>query len=176
MTHPALSLREFEGAGYDKGRSVVWQVAWLALRTPLSAWFVPAKLRVLVLRVFGARIGDDVLIRHGVKIHWPWKLVVGNGSWLGEGAWILNLEDVEIGSDVCISQDVLICSGSHQRRSRTFEFDNAPIRIADRAWIGARAVVLRGVVVGPNCVVGANTVVASDLGPGSVVISRATSV
>lgn len=171
MTHPSLSLKDFRGDGYERGRSVIVQIAWLAVRGPLSMWCVPAALRVKVLRMFGAEIGDGVLIRHGVRIHWPWKLSVGDNCWIGESAWILNLEPISLASNVCVSQGVLLCSGSHQRMSPTFEFDNGEIEIKDRVWVGARAVVLRGVVLGERCVVGANVVVAKDLEAGAVVVA-----
>ena len=121
-----MSLRDFTGAGYDKGRSLVvqlpWMMAWHWLTSP---WWCPNSLRVKVLRAVGARIGDGVLVRHNAKIHWPWKLEIGDYSWRGEEAWILNLENVSIGSNSCISQQALICTGSHDRYSPTFEFDNA---------------------------------------------------
>ncbi|WP_115948473.1 putative colanic acid biosynthesis acetyltransferase [Rhodococcus wratislaviensis] len=138
-------------------------------------WWCPRRLRIWILRAFGAEIGNDVLIRHRVRIHWPWKLSVGNSSWIGEGAWILNLESVSIGNDVCISQDALICTGSHDFNSSTFEFDNGRIFIEDGVWIAARATILRGVRIGENSLIGATALVASDtpaysrvLGPHSV--------
>jgi putative colanic acid biosynthesis acetyltransferase WcaF len=75
---------------------------------------------------------------------------------------------VTIGDDVCISQEVLLCTGSHDRYSPTFEFDNASILIEDRAWIAARATVLRGVRIGADAVVGATALVTSDLAVGAV--------
>jgi putative colanic acid biosynthesis acetyltransferase WcaF len=122
-----------------------------------------------VLRAFGAKIGTGVLIRHDVKIHWPWKLTVGKNSWIGEGAWILNLEPVKIGQDVCISQEVLLCTGSHDRQSPTFEFDNARIVIGDRSWVATRATVLRGVSIGDDCCVGATALVVGDLPSGTTI-------
>lgn len=164
------ALRQFRGEGYDRGRPTPWQVAWLLTQSVLTQhWWCPGALRVAVLRRFGARIGEGVNVRHRVRIHWPWKLSVGDGSWIGEGTWILNLVDVEIGANVCVSQDVLLCTGSHDRNSPTFEFDNAPIRIEDHAWVAARATVLRGVVVGRGAVVGATALVVGDVAAGVVV-------
>ena len=114
-----------------------------------------------------------MLIRHDVKIHWPWKLTVGDNSWIGEGVWILNLEPVTIGSDVCISQEVLLCTGSHDRRSPTFEFDNAPISIGDGSWVATRATVLRGVTIGKDCVVGATLLVVKDVADGQTLTPAA---
>jgi putative colanic acid biosynthesis acetyltransferase WcaF len=170
------SLSGFTGAGYDKGRGPVTQIAWYALSGLLvTRWWCPNRVRTGVLRGFGAQIGAGTLIRHRVRIHWPWKLVVGANSWIGEGSWILNLEPVIIGDDVCISQDVLLCTGSHDRHSSTFEFDNAPIRVQHGAWIATRATVLRGVEIGEDAVVGATALVTSDVPSGAVVLApRAT--
>jgi putative colanic acid biosynthesis acetyltransferase WcaF len=66
---------------------------------------------------------------------------------------------------------VLLCTGSHDRRSPTFEFNNAPIRIEDGAWIAARATVLRGTSIGCNAVVGATALVTSDVAPNAVVLA-----
>lgn len=166
------SLAGFTGTGYDKGRGTAWQVAWMVASSGLvMRWWCPAGLRIAVLRGFGAEIGEGVLVRHRVRVHWPWKLVVGAHSWIGEGAWLLNLEPVVIGKDVCISQDVLLCTGSHDRSSPTFEYDNAPIRVDDGAWVAARAIVLRGVVVGESATVGAGALVTRDVPPGGTVLA-----
>ena len=166
------NLAGFTGAGYDKGRNKLTQALWLATSGLLfRQWWIPSRLRVAILRRFGARIGNDVLIRHRVRIHWPWKLVVGDHTWIGEGAWLLNLEPIEIGSHVCISQDVLLCTGSHDRRSQTFEFDNAPIRIQDRAWVAARATVLRGVTIGEGATIGACALVTRSVQSNATVLA-----
>lgn len=166
------SLSAFTGANYDRGRSVAWQIAWLmASSLVVGQWWCPMKLRVAVLRAFGAEIGQDVVFRHRVRVHWPWKLRVGDGSWVGEGVWILNLEPVDIGSNVCVSQEVLLCTGSHDRTSPSFEFDNAPITIEDDAWLATRATVLRGCVIGRGAVVGATALVTSDVAAHATVLA-----
>jgi putative colanic acid biosynthesis acetyltransferase WcaF len=168
------SLAGFTGTGYDKGRGVLWQAAWqLASAALVEPWFTPSRVRVSVLRAFGATIGRRVNLRSGVRVHWPWKLTVGDDTWIGERVWILNLEPVRIGSDVCVSQGVFLCTGSHDRRSRTFEFDNAPITIDDGAWVAARATVLRGVRIGRDAVVGATALVTRDVAADEIVVAPA---
>ncbi|MFD1506965.1 putative colanic acid biosynthesis acetyltransferase [Georgenia yuyongxinii] len=172
MTVTPRDLRGFTGRGYDKGRGLPWQAAWMLISGAVFVrWWCPASVRAVILRMFGATVGDRVLVRHRVRIHWPWKLTIGDDSWVGEGAWILNLEPVTIGSNVCISQDVLLCTGSHDHRSPTFEFDNGPITIGDGAWVAARATVLRGVRVGPGAVVGATALMTSDVPAGATVLA-----
>ncbi|OZF39876.1 putative colanic acid biosynthesis acetyltransferase [Rhodococcus sp. 14-2483-1-1] len=145
----------------------------LASSLVVSHWWCPNSVRLRILRMFGAKIGVGVLIRHRVRIHWPWKLTVGDYSWVGEDAWILNLEPVSIGANTCISQSVLLCAGSHDRRSGTFEFDNAPIRVGDRTWIAARATVLRGVTIGNDVTIGATALVTTDVHDGMTVLAPA---
>src|SRR5215211_5846402 len=161
---PLRSLAGFRGDGYDKGRPYVVQAIWFAVQNLVfSKWWLPGALRPRLLRIFGAQIGSNVFIRHRVRVLWPWKLAVGDNSWIGEDAWILNLEPVSIGHDVCISQGVFLCTGSHDMSSPTFEYDNGPITIEDHVWIGAQAMILRGVTVGKAAVVGARCNVSANV-------------
>ncbi len=172
MTIIRRHLARFTGAGYDKGRPPAVQVMWLLTSgLVVRRWWCPSGVRARILQAFGATLGEGVLIRHDVKIHWPWKLAVGDHSWIGEGTWILNLEPVTLGADVCISQDVFLCTGSHDRNSPSFEFDNAPIRVENGAWVAARATVLRGVTIGEDAVVGATALVTRDVPSGGMVLA-----
>lgn len=166
------SLQGFTGRGYDRGRNIGWQVGWVLCQSLLfkRVW-MPSAARVAMLRCFGARIGSGVSIRNDVTVHWPWKLEIGAHTWIGVGAWILNLEPVTIGHDTCISQQVMLCTGSHDRHSPTFEFDNAPIAIGDGVWVAARAMVLRGVTIGDEALVGACALVTRDVPAGGSVLA-----
>lgn len=167
-----FSLRDFTGVGYSKGRPWPTQVLWMLVSRCLTMqWWCPNRLRVLLLRGFGARIGAGTLIRHDVKIHWPWKLEIGHDTWIGESSWILNLEPVVIGSNTCISQAVLLCSGSHDRSSPTFEFDNAAIVIGDSVWIATRATILRGVRIADGATIGATALVTGDVPEGAMILA-----
>jgi putative colanic acid biosynthesis acetyltransferase WcaF len=161
-------LREFSGAGYDKGRRWPTQAAWFTISNLVfKSWWCPRRLRPVLLRIFGADIGSGVFIRHGVRVLWPWKLRVGHDTWIGEDVWLLNLEQITLGSDVCLSQGAFLCTGSHDRHSPSFEFDNGPITISDQTWVAAQALILRGVNVQSGSVVGARAVVTTDVPTGS---------
>jgi putative colanic acid biosynthesis acetyltransferase WcaF len=167
-----FSLRDFTGEGRDRGVPFLVFLLWLLVSRCLTMhWWCPNRLRVLVLRGFGARIGTGTLIRHDVKIDWPWKLEIGNDTWIGESTWIINAEPVVIGSNTCISQGVLLCSGSHDRFSPTLEFDNAPIVIGDSVWICTRATILRGVRVGDGVTIGATALVTGDVPEAATVLA-----
>jgi len=127
------SLRSFTGRGYDKGRPVAVQAAWFAVQNLVFAkWWFPARWRPVVLRAFGATIGERVFVRHRVRVLWPWKLTIGDDSWIGEDAWLLDLEPITIGADVCVSQGAFLCTGSHDAGDAAFEYGNAPITVG--AW------------------------------------------
>jgi putative colanic acid biosynthesis acetyltransferase WcaF len=136
-----------------------------------AKWWLPQALRPILLRLFGAEIGQNVLIRHRVRVLWPWKLTIGNNCWIGEDAWVLNLEPVSIGHDVCVSQGAFLCTGSHDMTSPSFEYDNGPITIGDGVWLGAQAMVLRGVTIGPGSVIAARARVSSAVSPSSMLKS-----
>ncbi|TAK70416.1 MAG: putative colanic acid biosynthesis acetyltransferase [Actinomycetota bacterium] len=156
----------FSGAGHSRGRGLVAQAAWHATNNLVfKKWWLPARARPAILRAFGASVGHGVVIKQDVRIHWPWKLAVGDNSWIGEGSWLHSIEPIWVGSNVCISQAAFITAGSHDAASPTFEYDNAPVRIGDGSWIAARAIVLRGVTIGERSIVAANTVVARSTQP-----------
>lgn len=169
-TRSRRSLAARRGNPYDKGRGFLAQALWVAASTLVftQVW-CPNRLRCAILRWFGAQIGDGVLIKHRVTVQWPWKLTVGDNSWVGTGAELYNIDRIVIGSDVAISQYAYLCTGSHDRDSPTFEFDNGPIVIQDGAWVCARTTVLRGVTIGANSVIGATSVVSRDIPPDSIV-------
>lgn len=153
-------LRDFTGAGYDKGRSKAWQILWfVVMNAAFMKWWMPMRYRPAILRAFGAQVGERVRIRQNVRVLWPWKLSIGDDCWIGEGVWLLNLEKITIDHDACLSQEAFLCTGSHLHRDPAFEFDNGPIHIGVGAWIAARATVLRGTTVKDGVVVGAGSVV-----------------
>lgn len=163
-------LASFRQVGYDKGRSYFVQAIWFAtMNLVFMKWWLPRRLRPLILRLFGAKIGKNVYIRHKVRILWPWKLEISDNSWLGEDLWVLNLEPVTIGSNVCLSQGVMLCTGSHNYKSTSFEYRNAPITIEDGVWLAVQSLVLPGVRVGRGSTILARSVLSKDVGPYSVV-------
>ncbi len=171
------SLAARRGKPYDKGRGIVAQALWIAVQgTVFTRVWCPNAGRIAILRAFGAQIGEGVLIRHRVRIQWPWNLTVGDNSWIGTDVDLYNLDHITLGNDVCISQHTYVCTGSHDRFSPTFEFDNAPIILEDGVWLCARSTVLRGVTIGANSTVGATALVTRSVPPNSIVVPPPASV
>jgi putative colanic acid biosynthesis acetyltransferase WcaF len=125
--------------------------------------FSLSALKRAVLRAFGASIGRNVTIKPQVKITFPWKLMVGDNVWLGEECWLLNLERVVIGSNVCISQRAFLCTGSHDYKQTTFDLITRPIKLEDGVWIGAACWVGPGVTMEYHSVLTAGSVATKNL-------------
>ena len=124
---------------------------------------ISSGLKVFLLKLFGARIGKGVVIKPAVNIKYPWKLQIGNYSWIGERVWIDNLSDVLIGESVTLSQAAMILTGSHDHTKESFDFISLPVVLEDGAWIGARAVVYGGVTCYTHSILGINAVAESNL-------------
>jgi putative colanic acid biosynthesis acetyltransferase WcaF len=90
-------------------------------------------------------------------------LTLGDDVWVGEGVWLHTMEDITIEDNVCISQGASVTTGSHLRHDPQFHFDNAPVRLRSGCWIGVEAMIMRGVTVGVNAVVGARAVAYEDV-------------
>ena len=116
-------------------------------------------------RLFGAQIGRGVLIRKSVRCNYPWKVVIGDFAWIGDEAWLYALDHITIGAHAVISQQVYICTGTHEITDPHFGLKIAPIIIGEGAWIALGALVMPGLTVGAGAVVGARSVLTHSAVP-----------
>ena len=149
-------------------------LAWNAPRWKIYTWYlveylfvtnalqISSTLRVLALKLYGAKIGTGVIFRPRTRVKFPWNLEVGNDCWIGEGVWFHNQDKITIGNDVCISQDTFLTTGSHAFRT-DMALITKPIVIEDGVWVAARCVVLGGTRLGASCLVGAGHVIKGQL-------------
>ncbi|MEM6329832.1 MAG: WcaF family extracellular polysaccharide biosynthesis acetyltransferase [Planctomycetota bacterium] len=156
---------------YSPGRGPLWRLAWYyAGLLLLESGLLPFRsVPPLLLRAFGAKIGEGVVIKPGVRVKHPWLLEVGDHCWIGQDAWIDNIAPVKIGSHVCVSQGVYFCTGSHDHTTPRFELAERPITVGNGAWVAARATLLAGVTVGSNALVAAGSVVTKDVPRATIV-------
>jgi len=161
----SVDLSRYNPGQFDRGAGVLKEGLWLAVSLVLFRLcpFGFSALKCAVLRAFGANIGKNVTIKPQVKITFPWKLTAGDNVWLGEECWLLNLERVVIGSNVCISQRAVLCTGSHDYKLVTFDLITRPIKLEDGAWIGAGCWVGPGVTIGAHSVLTVGSVATKNL-------------
>lgn len=148
---------------------VLWAVGRVLFRV------IPRPLHVLripLLRLFGARIGRNVHISNSAIIYFPWELVVGDESAIGDWAYVYNLAELRIGRRVTISQRAHLCGGTHDYRDPGMPLVRCPIEVGDDAWICADAFVGPGVAVGAGAIIGARAVVMKDVEAWQIVVGN----
>lgn len=124
---------------------------------PLHAW------RAMLLRCFGARLGRHCHIYPRARIWAPWNLQCGDAAAIADEAELYNPWPISLGSHAIVSQQAYLCSASHDIDDPAFPMTGAPIRIADYAWVCARASVLPGVTLHPGAVLALASVATRDL-------------
>ena len=144
----------------------LWGLCWLLLcrwtPRPLHVW------RALILRAWGARLGDRTHVYPGAIIWAPWQLTMGDDAAIADGAEIYNVAPIELGPRSVVSQNAFLCTASHDHRKEDFPLITAPIRLGTRAWVAARAIVLMGISLGDGAVAAAGSVVTHDIPAGCV--------
>ncbi len=149
---------------FVRGRSTLLEIAWLLAQSLIvdNRLNVFSFVRVGVLRLFGAQIGRNCLLRQPIQMKFPWKLEIGDNCWIGDGVVFSNHVAIRIGSNVCISQGCFLTSGSHDYAA-TMDLKTAEISIEDGVWLSSRCIVQMGVRIGRNAVVTPNSVVHKSL-------------
>lgn len=153
-----------------RGRSaLVVQLWWLVQATlfACSPQFMYG-WRNGLLRLFGATIGAGVLIRPSVRITYPWKLTIGDHSWVGDFAELYTLGPIHIGRNAVVSQYCYLCTGSHDMTVPAFDIFAEAITVEDEAWIAAGAFVHPGMTIARGSVVAARSVVRHSTEPHGV--------
>lgn len=131
-----------------------WHLASHICFMPFS---IPRRLRPPLLRLFGARIGRDCVIREHAYVLAPWNLELGDHVWIGRGVTVLNHARVTIGANSCVSQEAMLCSSGHDPRSPDFRYRHRAVVVGENVWIAARAIVLPGATVPSGVVVGSGS-------------------
>ena len=162
---PGVCLAKFDRKSYRPGRGVLVRTAWFFIGLPMlkCALLPSSAVRRVLLRTFGSKIGKNVVIKPGTRVKYPWRLSIGDNSWLGEDCWIDNLADVSIGNDVCVSQAAYICTGNHDRCDPAFGLIVRPVILRDGSWVGARVTVCPGVEFGEGAMATAGSVVTRNI-------------
>ena len=145
------NLSSFTNSWYKNGASGIKNIIWYFISAAFFKSAFPINsIKIILLKLFGAKIGKGVVIKPHVNIKYPWRLNVANNVWIGEHVWIDNLGNVIIEDNVCISQGAMLLCGNHDYRKTTFDLIIGDITLKKGSWVGAKAVVCPGVVVGSH--------------------------
>lgn len=167
---PLVDLSKYDQSNFERGKPgwliILW---WLvqAIAFPLSLHNLNG-FRCWILRLFGAKIGHKVVIRPTARFTYPWKVTIGDYSWIGDDVVFYSIDQITIGSHAVVSQKCYLCTGSHDIKKQSFPLVTAPIKIGNGVWIATDCFVAPGVTVGANSVIGARSSVFKDIIPQQV--------
>ena len=162
-----VDLSRFDNSGYRVGAGPVKQVLWYFTNALffINPLFPFRSVKPMLLRLFGARVGKGVVIHPGVNIKFPWKLAIGDHVWIGQRAWLDNIDQLTIGNHVVISQGAMIIQGSHDYKKVDYPTLHRPVVLEDGSWVGAGAIVTLGVTLKSHAVLAAGSMTSKDLEP-----------
>jgi len=163
-------LSTYNNNEFETGAGSIKRLSWyfvniIFFKSPL---FPVYGLKVLMLRIFGASVGNGVKIKPSVNIKFPWKLELGNHIWIGENVWIDNLDKVSIADNCCISQGALLLCGNHNFKRSTFDLITGPIILEQGVWLGAKSVVCPNVRCHQHSILTVGSIATSELLPFSI--------
>ncbi len=161
----SVNLSKYNNNWFKPGKNALIRLCWYCVNAIFfDSYLLPvSKLKVWLLRIFGAQIGQGVVIKPKVHIKYPWNLKIGDYSWIGERVWIDNLTQINIGQHVCISQNAYLLTGNHNFKSKYFDLIVKPIEIENGVWIGANCIVIPGTVCLSHSVLSAGSVSPSKM-------------
>lgn len=147
--------------------------AWLAKFNASLALSVDARHALLVEGI--ATIGPGSTIRPPFHCDYGFNLHIGSGVFLNFGCVILDVVEVSIGDGTQIGPNVQLLAADHPRdpiaRKAGLEYGR-PVRVGRNVWIGGGAILLPGVTVGDDAVIGAGSVVTRDVPAGATVVGN----
>jgi putative colanic acid biosynthesis acetyltransferase WcaF len=161
------NLEAYDNFPYNPGAGRIKRLLWYYV----NAFFFKTSLfpfygiKVFLLRLFGARVGKMVEFKPCVNVKYPWNLTIGDEVWIGENVWLDSLVMINIGSNICISQDVKLFTGSHNYKKPSFDLMTGSITIEDGVWICAGSIINMGVTLGNHSIIAAGSVVSKNTEP-----------
>ncbi len=130
---------------------------------------------MLILKLFGAKLSGLPFVHSSARIQIPWNLTMKHRACLGERANAYSLGKIEILEGATVAQEAYLCSGTHDFSDPALQLIVKKITIEPHAFIGVRAMIIPGVKIGKNAVVGAMSVVTKDVPTDQVVAGNPAS-
>lgn len=144
-----------------KLKMLLWEFCWklLCLWTPKPA----NRWRLMWLKIFGAKIYGKPFVHQRARIQMPWHITLEHKAAIGDRTNLYSLGEIYIGEGAIIAQEAYLCTGTHDFSSPALNLLTSPIRVEANVFVGARAFILPGVIIGEGAVVGASSLVTSNL-------------
>jgi putative colanic acid biosynthesis acetyltransferase WcaF len=145
----------------ERAARLLWEFCWKLFccwtPKPCNRW------RLFWLKKFGAKISGQPFVHQRARIEIPWNLTMRDRACLGDRANAYSLGEIEIHEQATVAQEAYLCTGTHDFSHPEQPLQVGKIVVGENAFIGARAFILPGVIVGKNSVVGACSVVTRNV-------------
>ena len=125
-----------------------------------------------MLKIFGANLSGMPFIHSTARIQIPWNLTMKHRACLGERANAYSLGKIKILEGATIAQEAYVCTGTHDFNDPSLQLITKPITVGKNSFIGARAMILPGVSIGDQAIVGAMSVVSRDVPDHQIVVGN----
>ena len=133
------------------------------------------ELRTKLLRELLAEVGENCYVEPPLHANWGCHTHFGNNVYANFNLTLVDDTDIFVGDSVMFGPNGTLATAGHpvdpELRRKVAQF-NLPIRIGNNVWIGANAVVLPGITIGDNSVIGAGSVVTRDVPPDVVAVGN----
>ncbi|WP_307729101.1 sugar O-acetyltransferase [Massilia sp. IC2-476] len=148
----------------EQGLTAAWLARYnAALGQPVSVW------RTLLAERLGA-LGEGSIVRPPFHCDYGWNIRLGSRVFVNFSCVFLDVAQVGIGDDTRIGPNVQIYTAEHPLDPglrRSGQESGRPVTIGSNVWIGGGAIILPGVSIGDDAVVGAGSVVTHDVPAGA---------
>lgn len=126
-------------------------------------------LRYPFYKLILGELGRDVTFYGRVRFIRPYNVTIGDGCWINERVVFLAREQIVLGKAVNVARETIFLTATNTvDDGKASGHIGKPVQIGDNVWIGARSIILPGVSIGENSIIGAGTVVPKDI-PANVV-------
>lgn len=138
----------------------VWEVVWnIAVR-----WMpkITSRWYVFLLKLFGCKISGKPYVAPTCRIYAPWLLTLKDHCALGSRSEVYNLGPVIIGAKTTVAQYVYLCNGTHDFSNERMPLIVGTMVIGEKVFVGAKSIILPGLTIGDNAIIGAGAVLTHD--------------
>jgi maltose O-acetyltransferase len=154
-------------------RNIRYRLVLMQLLIRIIPYGVAPRLRTMLYRVAGVRIGNGSVVMGFMRLWGSSPLTIGDNTTINAPVVICLDGPVTIGNGVLIGHDAILATGNHKigpPEARGGPLRALPIVIEDGVWTGANVLVLAGVTLGAGCVIGGGAVVTKDVPPNAIAV------
>jgi maltose O-acetyltransferase len=162
--------------------SIFFNIYYILEKLTSAFFYVLSELESLIIRPSGypffrraflrinkIKFGKYCFFGHGFHLYKSnASLIIGDRACFGENCGLYVHDHIEIGEDFLAAPGLTINNGSHN--IETLEPTSSKITIGDRVWCGVNVTIIAGASIGNDCVIGANSLVRSNIPPFSLAV------